>query len=302
MLKRWEREDIADTIFYRVPCATEQVEVSCAFSPDVTRNFTITSTSIKDGMPVHQEESKDDAPLVEVGSLFRTTVSVVSSDAVSESKPYTVVLSKDLGLSDVITEHLNGILRVVQNDPVINKTGLTFSACKWYHKRYPDTLFLPVEESRLYYTAGPSLSDRFTEKDSMFLVLTLSDGTTLETCPDANSMPEISDGSGNGSAGKKSMKVAVYPNPVSAGGIVKLKQSGFVGGEDEDEEEERYVKYSLYSSQGSLVLRGDASVFYVGEGLTMPPTPGIYHLLLEGKNGQRQVVKIAVGEKSRVSN
>jgi hypothetical protein len=302
VLKRWEREDIADTIFYQVPCAIGQVEVSCAFPPGVGRVISVTSTSIKDGTST-PKGSGDDALLVEVGSLSRTTVdvTVVNPDASRGDKPYTVVLSKELGLFDIITEHLNGTLRVVQNNPDINPTGLTFKECKWYRKRYPDTLFMLVEESRLYYTAGPSLSDKFTERDSMRLWLTLSDGTTLETCPDANNnIPEASDGSGNGSggsAGNKSMKVAVYPNPVSAGGIVKLKQSDFAGGQDE--EEERYVKYSLYSSQGSLVLRGDASVLYGGEGLTMPQTPGIYHLLLEGKNGQRQVVKIAVGDKSR---
>jgi hypothetical protein len=88
------------------------------------------------------------------------------------------------------------------------------------------------------------------------------------------------------------MKVAVYPNPVSAGGFIKLTQSGFADGE---EEEERYVKYSLFGSQGSLVLRGDASPLYEGQGLAMPQVPaGIYHLLLEGKSGKRWVAKVAV--------
>jgi hypothetical protein len=202
------------------------------------------------------------------------------------------VLSKDLGLSDVITEHLNGILRVVQNDPVNNKTGLTFSACKWYHKRYPDTLFMPMpmDGSPLYYTAGPSLSDRFTEKDSMYLVLTLSDGTTLKTCPDADS---VESGGGNaGSAGKKSSRIAASPNPVTSGGFIKLKQSDFADGK---EEEERYVKYSLFSSQGRLILCGEASPLYEGQGLAMPLVPaGIYHLLLEGKSGKRWVAKVAI--------
>jgi hypothetical protein len=146
-----------------------------------------------------------------------------------------------------------------------------------------------MEESRLYCTAGPSLSDRFTERDSMFVKLTLLNGATLETCPDANTVAAGE----SGGAGKKSMKVAVYPNPVAAGGFIKLKQSGFADGEEE--EEERYVKYSLFSSQGSLILTGDASPLYEGQGLAMPQVPaGIYHLLLEGRNGKRWVAKVAV--------
>jgi hypothetical protein len=299
-LERWEREDITDTIFYQAPCANGQIEISCTFLPSVSTDHTVVSTPVKNVTMLTDENANDSALTlqVEVNPLSRTTISVVSSDSSSE-KRYTIVLSKNLSLFDVINERLNGTLRVVQNDPNKNSTGLQFSACTWWHKR-DGGLWSVGEEKRLYYTAGSSLLDKFTERDSMFLVLTLTDGTTLETCPDANSVSAASDGSGSG-AGKKSMKVAVYPNPVSAGGVVKLKQSDFVGGEDEDEDEERYVKYSLYSAQGSLVLRGDASVFYGGEGLIMPQTPGIYHLLLEGKNGQRQVVKVAVGE-SLLSN
>jgi hypothetical protein len=94
--------------------------------------------------------------------------------------------------------------------------------------------------------------------------------------------------------------MAVYPNPVPSGGTIKLKQSDFadVG---EDGEEDRCVKYSLYSTRGSLILIGDASPFCEGQGLTMPEVPGIYYLLLEGKNGKRWTVKIAVGEKTHVS-
>jgi hypothetical protein len=55
------------------------------------------------------------------------------------------------------------------------------------------------------------------------------------------------------------------------------------------------VKYSLFSSQGSLILTGEASPLYEGQGLAMPLVPaGIYHLLLEGKSGKRWVAKVAV--------
>jgi hypothetical protein len=203
------------------------------------------------------------------------------------------VLSKDLGLFDVINERLGGRLRVVDNDPNKNSTGLTFSACTWWRKR-DGGIWSVGEEKQLYYTAGSSLLDKFTERDSMFLVLTLSNGGALETCRDANRIAANEDGGDVGSASKKSNRVAIYPNPVPSGGIIKFKQSGLADGE---EEEERYVKYSLFSSQGSLVLSsGDASLLYEGQGLAMPQAPGVYHLLLEGKNGKRLVAKVAVGE------
>jgi hypothetical protein len=189
---------------------------------------------------------------------------------------------------------------VVSNNPSTNRTGLEFSSCAWWRRRDGDALWQLVEESRLHYTAGPSLSDRFTERDSMFLVLTLSNGAILETCPDAGfvAADESSGSGGNaGSAGKKSSRIAVYPNPVASGSFIKLKQSddGEAAAAAAEAEEERYVKYSLFGSQGSLILCGDASPLYGGQGLAMPPVPaGIYHLLFEGKNGKRWVAKVAV--------
>jgi uncharacterized repeat protein (TIGR02543 family) len=292
VLKRWEREDITDTIFYELPChrSSGDVLVSCELPPGVRGSYTVTAAPLAGGAKkiMGGEGWTDSTTLwVPVDSLARTVISVAL-----ENTAYAIVLSKKLGLFDVIIEHLSGILRVVNNNPAINRTGVQYSACAWWRRRDTDTAFQLVEESRLYCTAGPSLSDRFTERDSMFVVLTLLNGATLETCPDVG-ISAASNGSG-GSAGNKSMKVAVYPNPVSAGGFIKLKQSDFADGEEE-EEEERYVKYSLFSSQGSLILCGDASPLYEGQGLAMPLVPaGIYHLLLEGKSGKRWVAKVAV--------
>jgi hypothetical protein len=41
-------------------------------------------------------------------------------------------------------------------------------------------------------------------------------------------------------------------------------------------------------------ITADASPLYGGRGVAMLQVPGIYHLLLEGKNGKRLVVKVAV--------
>ncbi|MDR1417415.1 MAG: T9SS type A sorting domain-containing protein, partial [Prevotellaceae bacterium] len=82
--------------------------------------------------------------------------------------------------------------------------------------------------------------------------------------------------------------LSVYPNPVAAGGIVKLKQAELADGEDAP-----YTACYLFDAQGRLTLTGSFSA--LRGGLTMPETPGIYHLVLEGKAG-RTVVKVAVGQ------
>jgi hypothetical protein len=61
-----------------------------------------------------------------------------------------------------------------------------------------------------------------------------------------------------------------------------------------DNDDEFYAKFYLLDAQGRPVFTGSASALRAG--LTMPETPGIYHLVLEGKAG-RKVVKVAVGQK-----
>jgi hypothetical protein len=300
-LKRWKRENITDTILYELPChrSSAAVEVSCELPPGARGSYTVTAALLAGGAKYAAQGETDSSALhfqASVGSLALTVISVALENTASgDSGRYTIVLSKKLGLFDAINERLSGRLRVVSNNPATNRTGLKFSACAWWRKRDTETSWQLVEESRLYYTAGPSLSDRFSEKDSMRLELTLLNGATLETCPDANTAAasESSGGSGSGGSAGKSNRVTTYPNPVASGGFIKLRKSDFADGEEE-EEEERYVKYSLFSSQGSPALTGDASPLYEGQGIAMPYPPGIYYLLLEGKNGKRWVAKVAV--------
>jgi hypothetical protein len=88
---------------------------------------------------------------------------------------------------------------------------------------------------------------------------------------------------------------AVYPNPVASGGTVHLRENVLTGDELQElgELEERYATFRLFDVQGRLVREGRASE--LRQGLTMPTTPGIYHLLLDGKAGRLQL-KVAVGQ------
>jgi hypothetical protein len=301
-LKSWSSEDISETtiIPYTIPCNqgdVEELELDCRFRPYVSSHISVRSDSLASGTT--SIESKIDSVLrVPVSPYTRTTVSVESSSGIDgPSMRYTIMLTKNFGLFDVVNKHLEDRVRVVNNNPKTNLTGLVFNACTWWHKR--DTGWSIGEENQLLYSSA-SLLKKFTDQDSMYLVLTLSDGTLLETCPDAGGAvaDEGSNGSvGTGSTGKKStsMDTYIYPNPVHSGGAIRLKQPALSGSDDG---EERYVKYSLFDNQGSLVLRADASALYGGQGLIMPQASGIYYLLLEGKSGQRWVTKIAVGEKS----
>jgi hypothetical protein len=130
----------------------------------------------------------------------------------------------------------------------------------------------------------------------MRIPLYTDSGERFETCPDATHAEY--DGSGS-AQGKRSIDdVAVYPNPVAPGGVIKLRQGTFADDNNDDDdggggEEEPYAALYLFDVQGRLVLTGSTSALRAG--LAMPETPGVYHLILKGKAG-RKVVKVAVGQ------
>jgi hypothetical protein len=74
------------------------------------------------------------------------------------------------------------------------------------------------------------------------------------------------------------------------GGTVKLKEDMLVGGI-----EEHYSSYHLVDTYGQTISSGSATV--LTQGLTLPNTPGVYYLILDGKAGRKRV-KIAVGKGS----
>jgi hypothetical protein len=229
-----------------------------------------------------------------MGSAGRKSIIVELHDTTfaDVSKRYTIVLEKKFELFNIIREHL-GNIRVVHNNPALNGHGLTFSTCDWYRWSWERSSWELVDFGHLYYTAGPSIrNDKFSDLDSMYVVLrTAPDNIRLETCP-AVSKDSIAYANDSSSAGsdKKAVELSVYPNPVAAGGTIKLKQAEFI-----DSEQEQPATFYLIDAQGRLVLTGSASA--LRDGLTMPEAPGVYHLILEGKSG-RKVVKVAVGQRS----
>jgi uncharacterized repeat protein (TIGR02543 family) len=299
-LVHWNNKEIGDTVFYQVPCnqnTLKQFNVNCNLPDGVSSNFSVWADKVAGGELGAGEIApiaKSDTSLrMDINRPGRRVVTIVLNTAAdSNIRRYTLVLNKNFELFDIVNEHL-GNIRVVHNNPKTNRTGLTFSECTWWYKREMGE-WSASKSGQLYYYAGPSIYDKFTEKDSMYLMLTLSDGSLLETCPDANQIAGNDDeysGKSRSNAGRQSSGMAVYPNPVRSGGVVKFRQDEFDNSEDK-----RYVKYSLFDTQGCLILRGDTFALYEGQGLIMPSTPGVYHLLLEGEGGKWKVMKIAVGE------
>jgi hypothetical protein len=284
-LDHWERERgemriSNDTIFYRAPCGVEQLEVTYIPADGVVG-------WLKSGTA---EESGLNSFKVDLDAFEQKAAVLQLTSSSGLSKPYTVVVERDFGLFDIVNEHMNGSIRVVQNNPTTNKHGMTFENCIWYLKREGDDDFQEVG-SGLHYKTENAPYEGFSPTDSMKLVLYTTDGKRVETCPDASVSVNGGSVNGSNSQSRQQSGLTVYPNPVSPGGIVKLRRDDFV-------DSEKYImsaKFYLFDSQGRLIRTGSASALYGSEGLVMPETPGIYHLVLETTDGRRRNVKIAVG-------
>jgi predicted alpha/beta-fold hydrolase len=295
-LATWEREEIGDTIYYEVPCSR--------IDNDMTLNVRYVvplgvSDSLVDAHAVGNGGDGDEF-VTRAGDLYpyhlkvdmslrgrRSMFTVKLYSAVTgEVKRYTIMLERKFELFDVIKEHI-GNLRVVHNNPDINGHGLKFSACGWWYKRDAGE-WLMSGVSSLYYIAGPSVRDKFSPRDSMRVVLYSEAGNVFATCPGAGFAEYGGSGEAGGSS-KNAAGVSVYPNPVAAGGLIRLKQEALLDGDDE-----LYTRLYLLDAQGRPVLTADLSA--LRSGLIMPELPGVYHLVLEGKAGKK-VVKIAVGQR-----
>jgi hypothetical protein len=293
-LVRWEQEQINDTTYYKVPCsenaATQRLSLRYTIPVGVIDKI-IDVNDIGRGGEVR--ESEIGTFMVDMKNSGRKTLTIELHNSVTNAtKRYTIVLEKQFELFEIIREHM-GSLRVVHNNPELNTSGLQFSTCEWRRRKSAGKWFIG-EPRLLYYAAGPSINEQF-ENDSMYLVLYTTTGYRLETCPggadveaEAEATAYAKDSAGV-SGGKKSVSLSVYPNPVASGGTIRLKQLELL-----DSEDGLYATLYLFDAQGRLILTGSAST--LRDGLIMPETPGIYHLILEGKT-DRKVVKIAVGQK-----
>jgi hypothetical protein len=294
-LERLENEAIGDTVVYTIPCdenaSIQQLSFRYATPPGVTGSLVNVTGIGKGGDEARRsevEEVSSDNIRVDMQIPGRKVLTIALYNAgTTATKLYTIVLEKKFELFYIIREHL-GSLRVVHNNPEKNDHGLEFSSCDWYRWDSSISSWV-VKRNLLYYTISSNISDKFTNSDSMYIRLLTTDNVRLETCPAVGKDPAYVEDGDIASDSKKSATVSIYPNPVAAGGVIRLKQTELV-----DNEQELYTTLYLFDAQGRLVLTDNAST--LSDGLTMPETPGIYHLVLEGKAG-RKVIKVAVGQK-----
>ena len=197
--------------------------------------------------------------------LIDTAITITDN---GQSRQYTLRIKKRFEFSSIVHVKLGGKLLVIVRNPE-NNGGFSFQEVAWRHKSGARA------NSNKYYYTSPSGG---VITDTLYVKLLDASGTWLETCP--YSPPAAA-------AAPQALRMAVYPNPVSGGSAIHLKD---VFGDDP---EERYEVFYLIDIQGKVIYAGETSE--LRQGLTMPGVAGIYHLVLEGKAG-RTLIKVAVGK------
>jgi uncharacterized repeat protein (TIGR02543 family) len=286
VLAQWKYEEINDTTYYELPCNRSVVTLSVEYAmPANVTGRLVSDEADEAGVSVQRD---DNLISVDVSKPGRKVFTI----ELSSTKRYTVVLDKPYGLFDFVTEHL-GYIRTVVNNPEVNG-GFSFTSCTWWYKKDSTENWETKSGTQFYYTAGPNISYKFSDKDTMYVILYTTTGDTLTTCPD-DLQSRRTALAAVGSKSEEDIDSYAYPNPVRGGSKIYLKRSIIIDGEsdgaDADANKVRYSTYRLFNSIGKLVFSGSASV--LTDGLTMPKTPGAYFLILDGKAGRR-VIRIAV--------
>ena len=183
---------------------------------------------------------------------------------------YRLRLEKKMfDFESIVVVQLGGKLLTVINTPQ-NNGGFHFREVRWWRMVGGNRDWML--SNKFYYAPSGGIIT-----DSIVLQLQDSTGAWLESCPYSYAPPAAPD----------APRMAVYPNPVSSGKTVHLKEELLI----DETLEERYATLSLIDVQGKVVRAGKASD--LRQGFAMPLHPGIYHLVLEGKAG-RKVLKVVV--------
>ncbi|MDR3188861.1 MAG: T9SS type A sorting domain-containing protein, partial [Prevotellaceae bacterium] len=145
--------------------------------------------------------------------------------------------------------------------------GYHFQEVHWWEMK--NGVEQPASSGKFYYISPTSLPIT----DSMYVQLRDSTGAMLRSCPYT---PKAS-------AALTNARASVYPNPVSTGGVVRLKEDLLA----DEQLVERYATFQLFDMQGKLLHSGKASELL--QGLSMPTISGVYLIILEGNAGKLEV-------------
>jgi uncharacterized repeat protein (TIGR02543 family) len=254
-----EKQKIAgDTIFYEMPCGSSAEEIQISYSVAVV---------VGERSDIHEKTLSISAAY----PFQRDTVIAVTFGG--KTTKYTLRLEKHFDFNSVVYTQLGGKLLLVLKNPKGNG-GFNFKKAYWQRKVGQD--WVPAGGGSEFYHIV-----RQVDGDNTIRVLLQDDsGAWLSTCPYSLT----------GTPGE-ALRAAVYPNPVSLGGVVRIKED-FLS-DPSDALEEPYTSLLLLDIQGKVVYTGKPDD--LKQGITMPITPGVYHFLLEGKAG-RKLLKVAVGK------
>jgi uncharacterized repeat protein (TIGR02543 family) len=209
--------------------------------------------------------AKPNTLYIDASRPFRLDTAITLTDGVQQ-KRYKLMLEKRFEFDSIVHAQLGGRLLMAVKSPA-NNGGFVFQQALWY--RAGDGKML----GNKFYYGSPSGE---VIADTLYVRLQDSTGTWLSSCPYHPVAPNVA---------AEEAPLAVYPNPVVVGGVVHLKEELLI--DHNADLEERYANLHLIDVHGGVVYTGKASELL--QGLTMPFTPGIYYIVLDGKAGKKAI-------------
>jgi uncharacterized repeat protein (TIGR02543 family) len=242
----------SDTIDYIAPCGSDVQKIAVSFTLPSGAYSASGDTSIVVSTPI--------------SLLLDTAITLFSMRDPRQSQVYRIRLEKRFEFSFIVKDQFSGRLLMLVKNPELNG-NFHFEEALWQRK-IGERWISDDYVSRFYYTR------QFGEviTDTLRVMLYDITGTVFETCPYIPNLTLQRDES----------QGVIYPNPVSAGEKVFLKEEGLI-----DEQGRRlYETYRLFSGMGVEMSSGQASDLI--NGLIMPTIPGFYVLTLEGEAGKAE--------------
>jgi hypothetical protein len=250
-------EVTGDTIYYTVPCGKNVSDLQVTFD----KNGAATST---DGDTLKVDVSS--AP-----SLSDIPFAFTLNDG--EVKEYTLRVEKPFDFSSIVHVQLGGRMLLVVKNPESNG-GYDLEKAIWQRKVGDEWWNIDDngDDTKFFYVSP----DGKPITDTIRVLLQDSKGDLISTCP-YDSIIADTPGAGLDDA-------QVYPNPVTAGGTVKL-QLGSASPTIADLEK-IYTRVYFVDIMGTIRLQGKLSDLY--SGLTIPDVAsGTYLLVLEGPSARK---------------
>ncbi|WP_189605718.1 MBG domain-containing protein, partial [Salinimicrobium marinum] len=225
-------------IFYLIGCGSFENEVKIQLEP-------------KNGSTVDDEASFT-IPTPNPG-IYTRTVTVTAEDG-NTSRSYNIKIEKTFNFEDIVIQKFNNVL-LVNNNPETNG-GYKFVKYEWYKND-------SYVGSGQYFSEGPGAGDQLDPNSNFYVVMTTEEGEVLRTCSTSIQL-------------KSSYQVFLTPNPVDAGGQLKLHA-------DFPEEELESMEISLHTLNGNVLEQIKSSNKITTIQISSRMQAGVYILICKTK-------------------